>query len=83
MESLSVCFLSCPTAAAGSSSDKDARVKSHYEQLLLGLQKDLESQRDEVSKAQQDLRKQRDQVKAFGVQSVIITAASAPSPFGH
>lgn len=78
-----MCILSCPTAAAGSSSDKDAQVKSHYEQLLLGLQKDLESQKDEVSKAQQDLRKQRDQVKAFGVQSVIIAAASAPSPFGH
>ncbi|CAG12619.1 unnamed protein product, partial [Tetraodon nigroviridis] len=48
-------------AAAGSSSDKDTQVKSHYEQLLLRLQKDLESQKDQVSKAQQDLRIQREQ----------------------
>lgn len=66
-------------AAAGSSSDKDTQVKSHYEQLLLRLQKDLESQKDQVSKAQQDLRIQREQVKAFRVQSFIITPAAALS----
>lgn len=77
-----MCFPSCRTAAAGSSSDKDAQVKSHYEQLLLGVQKDLESQKDQVSKAQQDLRMQREQVKAFReFQSFIITPASALSRF--
>lgn len=77
-----MCFLSCRAAAAGSSADKDARVKSRYEQLLLGVQKDLESQKDQVSKAQQDLRMQREQVKAFReFQSFIITPASALSHF--
>lgn len=71
-----MCFPSCCTAAAGSSSDQDAPVKSHYEQLLLGLQQDLEKQKDQVSKAQQDLRMQREQVEAFGVQPLIFTATS-------
>ncbi|TWW81260.1 centrosomal protein of 55 kDa [Takifugu flavidus] len=48
-------------AAAASSSEKDALVKSHYEQLLLGAQKDLESQKDQVGKAQQELKMQREQ----------------------
>lgn len=68
-----MCFLSCRTAAAGSSSDKDAQEKSHYEQL----HKDLEIQKDQVSKAQQDLRMQREQVKASRAQFLIITPASA------
>lgn len=72
IESLFVCFLSCRTAAAGRSSDKDAQVQSHCEQLLLGVQKDLESQKDQVSKAEQDLRMQREQVKVFRAQSFII-----------
>lgn len=55
-------------------------MKSHHEQLLLRLQKDLESQKDQVSKAQQDLRIQREQVKAFRVYSfIIITPAAALS----
>lgn len=76
-------FLTCRTAAAAaSSSDKDALVKSHYEQLLSGVQKDLESQKDQVSKAQQELKMQREQVKAFRVQS-FITPASALSHLLH
>lgn len=47
-------------------------MQSHYEQLLLGVQKDLESQKDQVSKAEQDLRMQREQVKVFRAQSFII-----------
>lgn len=78
-----MCFLSCCAAAAGSSSDKDAQVKSHYEQQLLGVQKDLESQKDQVSKAQQDLRMQREQVKAFRAKSFVITPASVLSHFFH
>lgn len=48
-------------------------MKSHYEQLLLGAQKDLESQKDQVGKAQQELKMQREQVNALSVQSFIIT----------
>lgn len=84
IESLFVFFLSCHAAgAAGSSSDKDAQVKSHYEQLLLRLQKDLESQNDQVSNAQQDLRMQREQVTASRAKPFVITPASALSHFFH
>lgn len=69
-----MCFLTCrAAAAAASSSEKDALVKSHYEQLLLGAQKDLESQKDRVGKAQQELEMQREQVNALSVRSFIIT----------
>lgn len=65
-ESLFMSFLTCrAAAAASSSSDKDALVRSHDEQLLSGVQKDLESQKDQVNKAQQELKMQREQVKAF------------------
>lgn len=69
-----MCFLTCrAAAAAASSSEKDALVKSHYEQLLLGTQKDLESQKDQVGKAQQELKMHREQVNALCVHSFIIT----------
>lgn len=46
--------------------DKDAQLKSHYDQLLMGAQKDLESQKDQVTRTQQELSVQRQQVKAVG-----------------
>ncbi|KAM8729935.1 centrosomal protein of 55 kDa [Acanthopagrus schlegelii] len=41
--------------------DKDAQLKSHYDQLLMGAQKDLESQKDQVTRTQQELSVQRQQ----------------------
>ncbi|KAM7381621.1 hypothetical protein PAMA_012458 [Pampus argenteus] len=40
--------------------EKDAQLKSHYDQLLLGLQKDLESQKDQVTRYQQELNLQKE-----------------------
>lgn len=37
-------------------------MKSHYEQMLSGMQKDLQSQKDLVTKTQQELNAQREQV---------------------
>lgn len=56
--------LTLVTSAAANSSapDKEAQLKSHYDQLLLGAQKDLESQKDEVTRTQQELKAQRKQV---------------------
>ncbi|KAM6964036.1 centrosomal protein of 55 kDa isoform 2-T2 [Tautogolabrus adspersus] len=39
--------------------EKDTQLKSHYDQLLLGVQKDLDSQKDLVLKTQQELDVQR------------------------
>lgn len=50
--------------ANSSAPDKDVQLKSHYDQLLLGVQKDLESQKDQVTRTQQELSAQREQVKA-------------------
>ncbi|KAG7227908.1 hypothetical protein INR49_013702 [Caranx melampygus] len=66
---------------AGSDADpgKEAKLKGQFDQLLVGLQKDLESQKDQVTrtekelkaqrektlKAQADLQTQRDQVSRF------------------
>ncbi|XP_030256001.1 centrosomal protein of 55 kDa isoform X1 [Sparus aurata] len=41
--------------------NKDAQLKSHYDQLLIGVQKDLESQKDQVTRTQQELSVQRQQ----------------------
>lgn len=57
-------YLTLVTSAAANSSapEKEAQLKSHYERLLLGAQKDLESQKDQVTRTQQELKAQRDQV---------------------
>uniref|UniRef100_UPI0037E76D3B centrosomal protein of 55 kDa n=1 Tax=Semicossyphus pulcher TaxID=241346 RepID=UPI0037E76D3B len=47
--------------AASDGPEKDAQLKSHYEQLLLGVQKDLESQKNLVTRTQQELNVQREQ----------------------
>ncbi|XP_034563585.1 centrosomal protein of 55 kDa isoform X2 [Notolabrus celidotus] len=44
-----------------SGSEKDAQLKSHYDQLLSGVQKELQSQKDLVTKTQQELNMQREQ----------------------
>ncbi|XP_078135483.1 cone cGMP-specific 3',5'-cyclic phosphodiesterase subunit alpha'-like [Sander vitreus] len=41
--------------------EKAVELKSHYEQLLLGVQKDLERQKDQVTRSQQELVVQREQ----------------------
>lgn len=52
-----------PGTSAGP--EKDAQLKSHYDQLLLGVQKDLERQKDQLTSSQQELSVQREQtVKA-------------------
>ncbi|XP_032358333.1 cone cGMP-specific 3',5'-cyclic phosphodiesterase subunit alpha' isoform X2 [Etheostoma spectabile] len=48
-----------PASSAGP--EKDVELKSHYEQLLMGLQKDLERQKDQVTQSQQELDVQREQ----------------------
>lgn len=57
-------YLTLVTSAAANSSapEKEAQLKSHYDQLLLGAQKDLESQKDQVTRTQQELKAQREQV---------------------
>ncbi|XP_042363433.1 cone cGMP-specific 3',5'-cyclic phosphodiesterase subunit alpha'-like [Plectropomus leopardus] len=41
--------------------EKDVHLKSHYDQLLSGLQKDMERQKDQLTKSQQELSGQREQ----------------------
>ncbi|GAA6214264.1 centrosomal protein of 55 kDa-like isoform X2 [Lates japonicus] len=41
--------------------DKDAQLKSQYDQLLLGVQRDLDSQKDQATRAQQELNVQKEQ----------------------
>ncbi|XP_073345099.1 centrosomal protein of 55 kDa [Pagrus major] len=48
-------------SANSAAPDKDAQLKSHYDQLLMGVQKDLESQKDQVTRTQQELTVQRQQ----------------------
>ncbi|KAM4526658.1 centrosomal protein of 55 kDa [Fundulus diaphanus] len=54
-----------PSSEAASSNtqatEKQSDLKKHYEQLLLGVQKDLESQKDQTAKAQQELNAQKEQ----------------------
>ena len=60
-----ICFLTFRMSSSAAP-DKDAQLKSHYDQLLMGAQKDLESQKDQVTRTQQELSVQRQQVKAVG-----------------
>ncbi|XP_034715739.1 cone cGMP-specific 3',5'-cyclic phosphodiesterase subunit alpha' isoform X2 [Etheostoma cragini] len=48
-------------AANSAGPEKDVELESHYEQLLLGVQKDLERQKDQVTQSQQELDVQREQ----------------------
>ncbi|XP_022598574.1 centrosomal protein of 55 kDa-like isoform X3 [Seriola dumerili] len=41
--------------------EKEVQLKSQYDQLLVAVQKDLESQKDHVSRTQQELNMQREQ----------------------
>lgn len=43
---------------------QDAQLKSHYDQLLSGVQKDLESQKELLTRTQQELVAQKEQVTA-------------------
>ncbi|AWP17716.1 putative centrosomal protein of 55 kDa-like [Scophthalmus maximus] len=45
----------------GASPEKEAQLKSHYDQLLSGMQKELESQKDQVARSHQELNMQREQ----------------------
>ncbi|KAM6898563.1 centrosomal protein of 55 kDa [Lycodopsis pacificus] len=47
--------------ADSASPEKEVQLKSHYEQLLLGVQKDLERKREQVTRSQQELDGQREQ----------------------
>ncbi|XP_022067946.1 centrosomal protein of 55 kDa [Acanthochromis polyacanthus] len=48
-------------AANSEGPEKESQLKSHYDQLISGLQKDLENQKDQVSRTQQELSVQREQ----------------------
>lgn len=61
-------YLLAPGTSAGP--EKDAQLKSHYDQLLLGVQKDLERQKDQLTSSQQELSVQREQVNATGFHSL-------------
>ncbi|KAM8836548.1 centrosomal protein of 55 kDa isoform 1-T2 [Spinachia spinachia] len=41
--------------------EKEVELKNHYEQLLLGVQKDLEREKEQVTRRQQELSVQREQ----------------------
>ncbi|XP_026171289.1 centrosomal protein of 55 kDa isoform X2 [Mastacembelus armatus] len=41
--------------------EKEAQLKSQHDQLLMGMQKELESQKDEVTRTQQELKVQMEQ----------------------
>ena len=45
--------------------EKDVPLKGHYDQLLTGVQKDLERQKDQTTRTQQELSAQREQVKGL------------------
>ncbi|XP_069011672.1 centrosomal protein of 55 kDa [Embiotoca jacksoni] len=45
-----------PSRSAGP--EKESQLKSHYDQLMLGVQRDLESQKEQVTRTQQELREQ-------------------------
>lgn len=48
-------------ASSDAAPEKDVQLKNHYDQLLSGVQKDLESQKEKVIRAQQELNAQREQ----------------------
>ncbi|XP_035468900.1 centrosomal protein of 55 kDa isoform X2 [Scophthalmus maximus] len=48
-------------SANSASPEKEAQLKSHYDQLLSGMQKELESQKDQVARSHQELNMQREQ----------------------
>ncbi|KAI3365253.1 hypothetical protein L3Q82_010347, partial [Scortum barcoo] len=52
-------LISAPADSA--TPDKDVQLKSHYDQLLSGLKKDLENQKDQVSRTLQELNVQKQQ----------------------
>lgn len=56
--------LHASTPANSAAPAQDAQLKSHYDQLLSGVQKDLESQKELVTRSQQELIAQREQVTA-------------------
>lgn len=62
-----ICSQTLYASASSSSSaaDKDVQLKSHYDQLLLGVQKELEIQKDQVTRSQTELSAQREQVPYF------------------
>lgn len=51
------------SSSSSSAADKDVQLKSHCDQLLLDVQKELEIQKDQVTRSQQELSAQREQVK--------------------
>lgn len=53
----------CVSARTSSSGpEKESELKSRYEQLLSGMQKNLESQKEQTARAQLDLSVQKEQV---------------------
>ncbi|XP_022598573.1 centrosomal protein of 55 kDa-like isoform X2 [Seriola dumerili] len=48
-------------AGSDAGPEKEVQLKSQYDQLLVAVQKDLESQKDHVSRTQQELNMQREQ----------------------
>lgn len=76
-ESWTSCLIWFPTLctsvpANSSAPEKDVQLKSHYDQLLLGVEKDLEKQKAQFSRTQQELNVQRELVKAKGFHFLTI-----------
>lgn len=63
-----MCLFTAPISAPANlaAPENDAQLKSQYDKLMLGVQKDLESQKDQVTKTQQELKLQREQVNEAG-----------------
>ncbi|XP_070707931.1 centrosomal protein of 55 kDa [Pempheris klunzingeri] len=47
--------------ASSAAPEKDIQLKSHYDQLMMEVQKDLQSQKDQVTRTQQELNAQKEQ----------------------
>uniref|UniRef100_A0A1A8BN96 Centrosomal protein 55 like n=1 Tax=Nothobranchius kadleci TaxID=1051664 RepID=A0A1A8BN96_NOTKA len=50
---------SAPSSSPGT--EKESEMKSHYEELVLGLQRDLENQKDQTTRAERDLSVREEQ----------------------
>lgn len=61
-----ICFPTLLISAAANLADpeKESRLKSHRDHLLSGMQKNLESQKEQVTRTQQEFGVQREQVNA-------------------
>lgn len=71
----------CISAPANlAASENDAQLKSQCDQKMLVMQKDLDSQKDQVTRTQQELKVQKEQVNAVGFYLLTSNFSPAHSP---